>query len=935
MRWRAAVAAGAAGAAALAGPLDAQTDPSGRYRTWTTEHFRIHARAELADAARVLARESERAWSLLAGELVPPSGRTDVVLFDNVDFSNGFATIFPSKRITLFLATPAGDVSLGHFDDWLRLVITHELVHVFHLDRTRGVWRGLRAVLGRVPGVFPNAYQPSWVSEGIATYYESRYTRAGRVRGGFHGQLLASRAGGGWPDPNDATFVSPAWPTGFRPYAWGSRFFTHQADLYGDSVVPRFVEATSGQLWPLRVSVPLRQAGGTALEPGWAALEEAWSGRRGPQGRVLVRGLRTEPRARVSPEGDRVAYVHDDGRATIHLAFLDPSTGRTRRGPLTSGDAELAWVDGTLYAAQLEFPSPVEILSDLYELDGDRWARRTHRARITTVFPLGRDAVGVARTVARGHALAVWHVRDARLEPLPAPPADDWGRAAVSPDGRWIAAARHREGRWDLVLWPPGRPEAAVEVTADQALDADPAWTPDGGTVLFTSERFGLPQVMGYRVADGRLFRYTEEPFGARQPAMTADGRLLYTTLLEDGFAVAALDAPQPLSGGAVAAVPLPFEPAPPVAVRETGYRPWAALRPHYWIPLVRDEGPPGVFLGALTTGSDPVGRVGYSATVFLAPASGRMLGVLGLQYAHWRRFTVDLSASQDWDFAGFVRDSVAGDFPVDTRERFATGGVTWRWRRWRRSAFARLGIEWEDDVFVANDAAAPDVSRFDFTRWGPVLSGGWSRAERPALAISPEDGVAVSGLVRVREEIGGTETSGELRAAAAGYLGLDLPGFAHWVLAANVRAGHRTGRGTFELGAESGSLFEVAPGIVLGNREAFPLRAYPENAERFTWVATGALELRIPLFLVAEGLWKLPLGLDRVSLALFGETGMGSGAEGVLRFPGVGGELLLDLALGNEIPLRVRTGLAVPLRDGLGATAGDPRGYVAFGPAF
>lgn len=935
MTWRAAVAAGAAGAAVLTGALRAQADPSGSYRTWTTAHFRIHARAELADAAQALARESERAWSLLAAELVPPGGRTDVVLFDDADFSNGFATVFPSKRVTIFLTTPAGDVSLGHFDDWLRLVMIHELVHIFHLDRTKGVWGLLRAVFGNAPGVFPNAYQPSWVAEGIATYYESKFTRAGRVRGGFHGQLLASRAADGWPDPNDATFVGPAWPGGFRPYAWGSRFFTHQVAHYGDSVVPRFVETTSAQLWPLRISGPLRGAGGTALEPGWHALREAWTGRGASQGRVLVRGLRVEPRPRVGPDGRTIAYVHDDGRATIHLAFLDPATGDRRGGPLTNGDAELAWVGDTLYATQLDFPSPVEILSDLYRLREGGWERLTRGARITMPFALDDGRVGVLTTLPGTHAVSAWDPRDDRLEGVPTPPGTDWGRLAVSPDGAWIAGARHADGRWDLVLWPPGRPEEVVQVTADQALDVDPSWTPDGATVLFTSERFGLPQVFGYRPADGRVVRYTEEPFGARQPAMTADGRLLYATLLSDGFAVVARDAPAPAYGAAVAETAPRYEPAPEVATRETGYRPWAALRPRYWLPLLQDEGPAGTFLGAVTTGADPVGRFAYSASLSVAPSTGRILGVVGTRFTRWKRFTTDLSVSQDWDFAGVVQDPQALTFNVGARERFATGGLTWRWRRWRSSAFARLGVEWEDDRFFADGVDAPDVSSFDFNRWGPVLSAGWSRAERPALAISPENGVAVSGLLRVREEIGGSETSRELRGAVSGWLGLDLPGFAHWVLAANVRAGHRTGRGTFELGGESGSLFELAPGIVLGSREAFPLRAYPENAERFTWVATGALELRIPLFLVAEGLWKLPLGVDRVSLALFGETGMANGEDALFRFPGVGGELVLDLALGNEIPLRVRTGLAVPVRDGLGADAGTPRGYVAFGPAF
>ena len=928
-------------AVALSGVSDlaSQTDPSGTYRTWTTEHFRIHAKHELADAAGHLAREAERAWHMLAAELVPPSGRIDVTLMDNVDFSNGFATVFPSKRITVFLTTPAGDVSLGHFDDWIRLVITHELVHIFHLDRTRGVWGVLRGVFGNAPGLFPNAYQPSWVAEGLATYYESKYTRAGRVRGGFHGQLLAARAGAGWPDPNDATFVSPAWPAGHRPYAWGSRFFTHQTALYGDSLIPRFVERTARQVWPLRISAPLVAAGGQPLDEAWNGLREAWRGRGGPRGRVLVRGLRTEPRARIGPDGRAFAYVHDDGRQTIHVAFHDPASGAHTSGPATNGDADLAWVGDALYAAQLEFTSPVEILSDLYRLeDGRRWRRLTRGRRLTTPFALPDGRLGVVAVAPGARALSTRDPLDGDLTDLPSPAADDWGRVAMSPDGRWLAGARLVDGHWDLVVWPAGMPEAAVAVTADQALDADPSWTPDGRTVLFTSERFGLPQVFGYGMDTGRVSRFTEEPTGARQPVMTVDGRLIYATVLADGFALVTLEAPHPGFGAGVASSALPLEAAAPVDVAESGYRPWPALRPHYWLPLYADEGRAGTFVGFGTTGSDPIGRTAYGATLSYAPGTNRVEGVLAARYTSWKALTLDAAVIQNWAFAGFVRDSVNNEFDVASRERFISGGVTWRWRRWRSSAFVRLGGELEDDRFFAVDPGAPDLSAADFVRGGPVLSAGWSRAERPPLAISPENGVAVSGLLRERWELGGPERSEEVRLSTQGYVALPLPGFAHWVLAADVRGGAKGGRGAFELGGESGALFEVAPGIALGERRAFPLRSYPANDQRFTWVATGAVELRIPLFLVASGVGSLPLGIDRLSVTLFAESGTGgAGPEALkaLQFPGAGAEGVFDLAIGSDIPLRIRLGIGIPLRTGLGVIGGDPRGYVAFGPSF
>jgi hypothetical protein len=44
---------------------------------------------------------------------------------------------------------------------------------------------------------------------------------------------------------------------------------------------------------------------------------------------------------------------------------------------------------------------------------------------------------------------------------------------------------------------------------------------------------------------------------------------------------------------------------------------------------------------------------------------------------------------------------------------------------------------------------------------------------------------------------------------------------------------------------------------------------------------------------------------------------------------------LVSDWGFLYDTPLRVRFGVALALTDGLGASAGSPRGYVAFGSSF
>ncbi|NIQ12742.1 MAG: hypothetical protein GWO08_23010, partial [Gammaproteobacteria bacterium] len=73
---------------------------------------------------------------------------------------------------------PTDASTLEDHAGWLETVITHEYVHTLHLDKARGFPLAAREVLGRWPlflpfSVFPNAFQPRWLTEGIATYYET------------------------------------------------------------------------------------------------------------------------------------------------------------------------------------------------------------------------------------------------------------------------------------------------------------------------------------------------------------------------------------------------------------------------------------------------------------------------------------------------------------------------------------------------------------------------------------------------------------------------------------------------------------------------------------------------------------------------------------------------------------------------------------------
>ena len=77
----------------------AQVPPNDHWRTIRTQHFRVHFTSPVEEEARRAAVNAERAYAELSTELVPPRGTIDLVVADNVDYVNGYATPFPSNRI--------------------------------------------------------------------------------------------------------------------------------------------------------------------------------------------------------------------------------------------------------------------------------------------------------------------------------------------------------------------------------------------------------------------------------------------------------------------------------------------------------------------------------------------------------------------------------------------------------------------------------------------------------------------------------------------------------------------------------------------------------------------------------------------------------------------------------------------------------------------
>jgi eukaryotic-like serine/threonine-protein kinase len=99
-------------------------------------------------------------------------------------------------------------------------------------------------------------------------------------------------------------------------------------------------------------------------------------------------------------------------------------------------------------------------------------------------------------------------------------------RGAWSPDGRTIAFNSDRRG--EMNLWLRSLADGSErQLTRGPGGDYQPNWSPDGETILFFSARAGNPDIWSVRVSDGRLTQLTRDPATDNNPFFSPNGRMI------------------------------------------------------------------------------------------------------------------------------------------------------------------------------------------------------------------------------------------------------------------------------------------------------------------------------------------------------------------------------------------------------------------------
>ncbi|MFA6109671.1 MAG: BamA/TamA family outer membrane protein [Candidatus Latescibacterota bacterium] len=432
-----------------------------RWQRLETAHFDVYFFAEEEELAGYAARMAEDGYARLqrlTGHTVE-RGIPLIVYSSHLYFeqTNVIPDLLP-EGVGGFTEFLKGRVALplsGSLPEFER-VLHHELVHVFTFDRIRRVLRR--------HGIHEYRSPPLWFSEGLAEYWSTEEP------GALAGMVLG-----------DALFGDRLVPISQMQYIDGT-FLMYKE---GESIC-RYLAATHGE-----------DVFGLLLDNWWRAEEF---------GGVLV-----------AVTGDSLSGLDLDWQYDLRKRYLPQIAGADLPGRLAT-----PLTDGGFNLKPEVLPGRPDSASFVFF--------RNHRG----YTHIARASVngGPAEVVVEGERSPVFE----SLHPLAT-------RPAASPDGRWLAFAAQHRGRDRLYIWDLTAGRLARELSFDEVVAiATPTWSPDGRSLVFSgADQGGFVDL--YRVDlkndggiggnakdDERAVPLLRDLYDDRDPAWSPDGRWLAFT---------------------------------------------------------------------------------------------------------------------------------------------------------------------------------------------------------------------------------------------------------------------------------------------------------------------------------------------------------------------------------------------------------------------
>jgi len=549
-------------------------DPALDWRTIESPRFDVHYPDEpgfrnLAIRVSGIAEESLDQVAKLAGFM--PEGRIDVVLSDFSDEVNGSATVIPRNTLRLYVTAPTENSGLSFYDDWLRLLVVHELAHICDIDQTWGFTRFLRWIFGKY--ISMNGFTPQFLSEGYAVFAETSLTKTGRGRSSYVAMILRTAAlEDKFLNIDQAHIMYSDWPGGNGAYFYGGLFHLYLAERFGQKKVAEFHQFNAAMPIPYFYYPGAKSKFGFSLPTLWEDFrkkvrDEALA----VEKELKARGLTTS--REITSHGRNVTGPRytADGKFIIY-SRTSPVDGRTVRqvGRDGSDDKHLILQtfsprfsferDGkSFYFSQNAINERFNDFNDMYRytIESERIEKlqdidnlgKSLRARDPDISSDGKKLVFVQNKLHQSF-VTVGTFSDEKRKLmklkilLPAHGDMQHANPRFSPDdSKVVVSSWFPGGHRDILLLDATSGKVVKRVTQDRALDSNPTWSEDGRYVIYDSDRDGIFNLYAFDTVTEQYFRVTRVIGGASQPDVAPDGQsIAFRSASARGFDIHELD---------------------------------------------------------------------------------------------------------------------------------------------------------------------------------------------------------------------------------------------------------------------------------------------------------------------------------------------------------------------------------------------------------
>lgn len=908
------------------------------WKTLETPHFRIHHEAEYKDYAQNLATIAERVHGKLSGWLAwQPTDKTEVVLLDTIDTSNGRASPLPFNRISIYMTAPV-DGELMDQTPWLEMVFTHEYVHILHLDMVAGAPQAMRNIFGRSMDFFtlldfPQIFAPSWVTEGIAVYGESEYggnsggaAGYGRLNSAFYDGLMRMEVQRGLRSLTEVSYNSGfRWPYG-QVYLYGAYFFKFVETRYGRDAVTNYIQVYGGNLIPFRMDTRSKQIFGKSAQEVWSEYHAYLTQRFTPQlaaikkenqlpEQIIDDSPDTSSALASAANGD-LYFLHDNGSAIPQIRRIR-ADGTNEALLDVRGVLDIDWHDDAgLLLNKYAVCDNTNVYADLYQWKPGMPSpqRLTHCGRYT--FAIWRpDGLAIAaiqsdRGLSRLMLLDTTGVLISVLADLPM--GDTLGQVAWSPDGEHLLASIQRKKTgWNLEMLDIHTHQWQA-ITAGHDLVQRPQFSDDGSEIYFLSDHDKAWNLRRLKLGSDTIETLSHTASVISEAVVMPDKSFRMVEYTPNGKAIVGLEPSTAQSVNKVtptyaAKVSAPasvdaisnsadYQLYPYNAVKN--YSPWRTLRPHSWFPLFTKTNDQTSFVGAILNGSDALDFHRWNA-IPLYYYEQKVLGGLA-NYSFYNKLS--LSAQRQF----FIQGN------PDAAVRFRNDEV--RYQALLHHSFNTLDSALYVAAGVASEAIDSQVIKgagIDQT-YNSKITGVIAQYDSSKFykrSVAPVEGRRVELLSESYDLLGGSYFTGKTsRLDWNEYIDLDANHALHFrVLQAQGDPGIRS----YNLGGTNELLSQIGGETGLGRR-TFPLRGYTSGLTALTGNNMGLVtaEWEIPLGYHYDGWFVPPVGVGRESLTVFVDSGDAwNQGESINVKTGVGLEWNIEALLGYDL-LKVATTL-------------------------